>query len=268
MLASCTVEARAARRPLRRRPGAHRDRRPRRRPRLLLAGQPRQARRAGPRPAGRRARCCCSSAASSPSRASTSPCGRWPRSTAPDALARGRRRARAGPTATPSSSACASWSPTSASRDRVRFVPPQPPRAAVDLLPGRRRVPGAEPVRVVRARRPRGGRLRHAGGRRRRRWAAHARRPRAHRASSSRPRPRRRSPAHVGEILDDPLLARRDGDRARPLRARRYTWSIAAARLRRLYADLTAAPARRVPVGGWPRMPSTQLRGAGCARRR
>jgi D-inositol-3-phosphate glycosyltransferase len=45
--------------------------------------------------------------------------------------------------------------------------------------------------------------------------------------------------AHVGRILDDPMLA---GEMAieSALRARQYTWSIAAARLRRLYSDLTS----------------------------
>jgi hypothetical protein len=39
-------------------------------------------------------------------------------------------------------------------------------------------------------------------------------------------------------LLDDPALAARVGGRA-AARARRYTWSFAAARLRRVYADLT-----------------------------
>lgn len=45
--------------------------------------------------------------------------------------------------------------------------------------------------------------------------------------------------AHVARILDDPMLA---GEMAieSALRARQYTWSIAAARLRRLYSDLTS----------------------------
>lgn len=43
----------------------------------------------------------------------------------------------------------------------------------------------------------------------------------------------------AARILDDPELARAMGARA-SLRARGYTWSVAAARLRRLYADLTA----------------------------
>ena len=43
----------------------------------------------------------------------------------------------------------------------------------------------------------------------------------------------------IGRILDDPLLAA-SMSVAAAQRARRYTWSFAAARLRRLYADLTA----------------------------
>ena len=42
----------------------------------------------------------------------------------------------------------------------------------------------------------------------------------------------------VAEILDDPDLARSMGAAAVE-RARRYTWGFAAARLRRLYSDLT-----------------------------
>jgi D-inositol-3-phosphate glycosyltransferase len=42
---------------------------------------------------------------------------------------------------------------------------------------------------------------------------------------------------HVAAILDDPLRARAMG-RAGADRARRYTWSLAAARLRRVYADV------------------------------
>jgi D-inositol-3-phosphate glycosyltransferase len=45
--------------------------------------------------------------------------------------------------------------------------------------------------------------------------------------------------AHTAEILDNPALAAKFG-RAAAARARRYTWSVAAARLRRLYADLTS----------------------------
>jgi D-inositol-3-phosphate glycosyltransferase len=45
--------------------------------------------------------------------------------------------------------------------------------------------------------------------------------------------------AYVTRLLDDPLLAAAMGEEA-AARARRYRWSITAARLRRLYADLTA----------------------------
>ena len=43
---------------------------------------------------------------------------------------------------------------------------------------------------------------------------------------------------HLRWLLDHPDDARHMGDRA-ALRAQRYTWSIAAARLRRMYADLS-----------------------------
>jgi D-inositol-3-phosphate glycosyltransferase len=45
--------------------------------------------------------------------------------------------------------------------------------------------------------------------------------------------------ACAARLLADPALAARMGDAA-ARRARRYSWSITAARLRRLYADLTA----------------------------
>ena len=45
--------------------------------------------------------------------------------------------------------------------------------------------------------------------------------------------------AYVAKLLDDPDLAALVGDQAAAL-ARRYRWSIAAGRLRRLYSDLTA----------------------------
>ena len=45
--------------------------------------------------------------------------------------------------------------------------------------------------------------------------------------------------AAIERILDDPLLAA-SMSVAAAARAKRYTWSFAAARLRRLYADLTA----------------------------
>ena len=75
------------------------------------------------------------------------------------------------------------------------------------LLPRRRRVPRAVAHRVVRAGRARSRRVRHAGGRGERRWAALARRPTARPGSSSTaaipPTSRRRSPT----LLADPELA-------------------------------------------------------------
>ncbi len=61
----------------------------------------------------------------------------------------------------------------------IRAAAAAPP--AVELLPGGRRVPGTESFRVVRPRRARSGRVRHARGRVRSRRLAHTRRPRAHR---------------------------------------------------------------------------------------
>jgi D-inositol-3-phosphate glycosyltransferase len=49
----------------------------------------------------------------------------------------------------------------------------------------------------------------------------------------------------IGRILDEPLLAEAMAE-ASSVRARRYTWGFAAARLRRLYTDLTA---RRLVLG-------------------
>ena len=185
------------------------------------------------------ARCCCSSAASSRSRASTSP------SRALAALAPTRRRARGGRRrqrrrrAPPRWTASTSSSPSSASSDQVRMRRPRAAPPAVHLLPGRRRRARAEPVRVLRSRRPRGGRLRHPGGGRRGRRAAHARRARPHRLPRRGPRPgrlRRRTPSSCSTRRPSPPSS----SRRRPRRARGYTWSTAAGRLRRVYADLTA----------------------------
>jgi len=45
--------------------------------------------------------------------------------------------------------------------------------------------------------------------------------------------------AALGEVLRDPVLAAELGRRA-AIRARGYTWTIAAGRLRRLYGELTS----------------------------
>ena len=78
--------------------------------------------------------------------------------------------------------------------DRVRFEAPATARAALDVLPRRRRLRRAQPVRVLRAGGPRGGRVRDTGGRRGGRRAHHPRRRRAHRHWSSIPRHPRPSP--------------------------------------------------------------------------
>ncbi len=64
-------------------------------------------------------------------------------------------------------------------------------RAPGHLLPGGGRLPGPEPHGVLRARRARGRRVRHAGRRRRRRRPALARRRRQHRVPHRRPGPGR-----------------------------------------------------------------------------
>ena len=114
------------------------------------------------------------------------------------------------------------------------------PRAAVDLLPGRRRLPGAQPVGVLRAGGPGVGGLRHAGGGLRRG------RPDAAWSTTGAPGTwsRSRDPeayAACGRARSwpSPLLAERLSTGS-VLRARRYTWARAAHLLVDIYADLTA----------------------------
>ena len=123
--------------------------------------------------------------------------------------------------------------------DRVHLVAAPAPRAALDLLPGRRCLRRAQPLRVLRAGGPGGGRLRNAGGGRRRGRADHSGRRRSHRATWSR---RRRPGAFAGavaRVLGDPLLGERLATAA-VVRARRYTWAEAASLLRTTYEELTA----------------------------
>ncbi len=111
---------------------------------------------------------------------------------------------------------------------------PPPP---VELVPRRRRGAGAQPVRVVRPGGPGGGGVRHPGGGGRGRRAAHPGRPRPHGPAGGASGPagvRRRAAAR---ILSDPALAASLSVAAAE-RARGYTWSTAAARLRRIYVDL------------------------------
>ena len=63
-------------------------------------------------------------------------------------------------------------------------------------------------------------------------------RPRRIGLPGARPRPAPVRPARERTCSNDPLLAAAMGARG-AMRARRYTWSLAAARLRRTYADLT-----------------------------
>ena len=151
------------------------------------------------------------------------------RSQRPPARRRGRRVARA-------------RSPTRRRRTASGSCRPAPP-PALHLLPGRRRVPRAEPVGVLRAGRPRGRGLRHARRRRRGGRAAtlvdHGRTGLLVEG---------RDPAAFAPAVD--RAARRPGPgrrgRAPPPPSRGYTWSTAAARLRRIYGDLTARGARGV----------------------
>ncbi len=121
--------------------------------------------------------------------------------------------------------------------------PASAPPHALDLLPGRRRRRRSQPLRVVRPRRPRSCGLRRAGGGRRRGWAADP-------GGGWRDRPARRHPRPCGlRRRRGRVAGSADGRRGhgrRPPRSGRadYTWSTTAARLRRLYADLTA----RTPV--------------------
>ena len=222
---------------LRRPAGPDRDRGAGRRARLLRPRRPHgRPRRAGPRP-GDPSRCCCSSGGSSRSRASTSPCAPSPRSTArtPSLVIVG---GASGRTATPRSRRCVALV-DELGLDRARPLrPAAAPPPAVQLLPRRRRRAGAEPVGELRPRRPGGRGLRHARRRRRRRWPAHAGRPRPHRLPGPRPRPRGLRQLHRRDPRQR-AAGGGDGDGRAAQRSQRYTWSLAAARLRRVYADLT-----------------------------
>ena len=68
---------------------------------------------------------------------------------------------------------------------------------------------------------------------------------RRHRAARRRPRSRRASPGRSSQLLDDPAAAAAMGAAA-AVRARRFTWSFTAARLRRLYTDLAAGRPREL----------------------
>ena len=244
--ASLPGRGRPARAALRRRPRPHRDRAAGRRPRLLLArATARGARRAlgllgdapgaavrradpaaqGARRRGRRA-------GRAASHAARRPC--WWSSAA-----------RAGRTATPSSPRCTPLADDLGVADRVRFVAAAAPPPALDVLPGRRRVlvpsrsesfgwSRSRPRRAAR----RSWRPRSAGslvvvdgetG-----FLVEGRDPHDYAAAASK-RPGR--PGRAAAALAS----------ARPRHARGYTWSITAARLRRLYADLTQR-ARRVQL--------------------
>ncbi len=75
----------------------------------------------------------------------------------------------------------ASWCAKLGARRPGRLRPAPAPRAALDLLPGGRRLPRSQPLGVLRAGGARGGGLRDSGGGLRRRRAPQPRRPRPHR---------------------------------------------------------------------------------------
>ena len=233
---------RAARRALRRRARAHRDRAARRRPRLLLARRPAR------RPHGARA-------------TGSTDAGAAVRRPHPAAQGCRRRHRRAGRAAQPRRAARGR---RRAERARGRGRAGEAHRLLADELGVDDRVRWVEPAAPPPARRPttapptcawcRAGRSRSGWSRSRRppaacRWWPP---PSAGCARSSTTAstgvPRRRSRPDVfaapsTQLLADPATARAMGEAA-ATRARGYTWSTTAARLRRLYADLTA----RAPV--------------------
>ena len=110
------------------------------------------------------------------------PCAPWPRS-APTTPTPGWSSSadRAGPTGDAEVERHrGAWSTSSGSAAGWSSCRPAP-RAALHLLPGRRRLPGPEPVRVLRPGGPRGGGLRHPGGGLGRGRPAQPGRPRPHR---------------------------------------------------------------------------------------
>ena len=131
--------------------------------------------------------------------------------------------------------AVASGRPRPAGRVPSASTPPP----AVELLPGRRRLPGPQSLGVLRAGGAGGGGLRHPGGGRRGRWAADPRRRPSHRACWWRSGPRPPSPRRWTASCPAPTWADALAGAA-AAKARGYTWSTTAGRLRRLYSDLTA----------------------------
>ena len=90
--------------------------------------------------------------------------------------------------------------------------------------------------------------MRHPGRRQRRRRAAQHRPRRRDRAARRRSRP---GPLRPGDATRCSTIRRRPRRwaQAAAVRARRFTWSFTAARLRRLYADLAGRPATRSSGG-------------------
>ena len=121
---------------------------------------------------------------------------------------------------------------------RVAFVAAPAPRAPLDLLPGGRRLPCPQPVRVIRPGGPGGRGVWHPGGGSDvgglQTLVDHGRTG----FLVEDPTPEWFA-AWTRQILAEPLLAERLGTGA-VLRARRYTWARAAGLLRQIYEELTA----------------------------
>ena len=195
-------------------------------------------RRPAPRSVSTTARRCCSSAASSRSRAPTSRCAASPRSTTRPRCCSS-SAVRAAPTAPPSSRGCTR----------------SPPSSGVARPGALRAAPAARPARRLTTAPPTCASCRRAPSRS---GSSRSRPPRAARRSS-RPsvgglrslvddgdtgflvdgRDPRDFAAPVAQLLADPRSRREMGASA-AARSRRYSWSITAARLRRLYGDLVA----------------------------
>ena len=232
--------------PLRRRARAHRDHPARRRPRGVLARRPR-ARRAAH--VGARRRPGAAVRRSHPAAQGRRPRGALPRrARRPACAARRRRRPERPRRRRRSSTRCTRWSrelglaAPRAVRRRRSPTTRSPTTTAPPTCASCRRAPS------------RSGSWRSRPRRAARRWsrqrrrAALARRRRRHRLPRRRPRPRgvrrRASTACCGDPSSRPSMRC-----AAATRARRATrWSIAAARLRRLYADLAARRCATVRV--------------------
>ena len=139
----------------------------------------------------------------------------------------------------PTTGSLAAGRPTLGVADRVTMVDAPAPRAALHLLPGRRRLPGAQPLGVLRPGGPGGGGLRDPGGGLGRRRPDHPGRPRPHRLPGRAGRRRRPSPPPCAGSWTSRCWPS-GMSTAAVLRARDYTWREAAARLRAIHDELVA----------------------------